>query len=167
MLEVDSLRNRVSHQEAKYREYLQAVTARVVEFCAFVQEKAIGLSNAIEGHVKASKGSGAVGFGATQGTSQGIGIVDYGTNKFESLKVKPTNWAVAGATVNENTLPYGLTKPTGFRMDTGYETAISAFGPRVDPRLDTRLDTQKSFGPMKRGYSARNFHMGGSIPIEA
>lgn len=47
MLEVDSLKNRISHQENKYKEFLQSVTVRVAEFCAVVQEKAIGMAGGI------------------------------------------------------------------------------------------------------------------------
>lgn len=54
-LEVNSIRNRITHLENKYKEFLEHLTSRLVEFCQFMESKTIALTGAIDEHAKALK----------------------------------------------------------------------------------------------------------------
>lgn len=46
-LEVNSIRNRITHAENKYREFLEQLTSKIAEFCSFVESKSVAFSSAI------------------------------------------------------------------------------------------------------------------------
>lgn len=141
--EINSIRNRIEHQENKYRDFLESLAARVTDFCKFVEGKAIGLSSSIEEYIRTLKGS-EPGRYEPQQTQQ---------HWAKTMADFPTagSFGVGGGigqTVPAN--PYDNFKKTLPRMDSYVSRQMG--------------ETRMSFQP-QRGYSATNIRLATQPPL--